>query len=231
MEPYKKLIILVLIIVGNIPTWGASKNTPPDDIMTIEALIDAHKKMKKAEDIAVLELSAIAETHDLTKKMATKYNQTRQMLNQRLADVGSYITLVSSLVSITQQMKNLTESYADFTETAYKNAKRQPYLMMVYTSANLQIADEIKHIIKSCGDFTLFQSNVLKATMEEKRQMLGFISAHIASAQMIINRASLTCRSVLTTGVKEYHVAELINSKTNKEIINKVITKWIQKAS
>ena len=230
MGTTKKIILLIFFIVSNIAAWGAGKNAPPDDVPTIEALIDAHKKMKKAEDLAVLELSAIAETQDLSQKVAAKYNLTRKMLNQRLADVGSVVTLASSLVNITLQLKNLTESYAEFTKTTYKNAKRQPFLLLVYTSANMQIANEIKHITKSCADFPLFQTNVLKATMAEKRQLLGFISAHINSVQRIINRVTLTCRSVLTTGVQEYHVKDIINSKTNQEIINKIIAKWKEKA-
>lgn len=231
MEPSKKLIVLAVLLICNIAVWGGGKNDFPDDFITIEALIDAHKKMKKAEDLAVVELTAITETQNLTQRMATKYNQTRSMLNERLADVGSYVSLISSIGSIALQLKNLTESYAEFTETAYKNAKRQPFLVLVYTNANLQIANEIKHITKCCADFALFQSNVLKATMAEKRQILGFIAAHIASTQRIINRVSLFCRSVLATGVQEYHVLDIVNSKTNQEIINKIIAKWKTNAS
>ena len=226
MGPRKKIIILAALILCHIAAWSGGKNSPPDDIATIEALIDAHKKMKEAEDLAVLELTAIKETHSVTQTMAKKYNQTRTMLNQRMADVGSYVTLLSSVVSITVQLKNLTESYKDFTETTYNNAKRQPFLLMVYTSANLQIAKEIKHITKCCVDYTAFQTNVLKATMNEKRQLLGFISANIAAVQRIINKATLTCRSMLATGIKEYHVREIIDSKTNQDIINKIIAKW-----
>lgn len=231
MGKSKKIIILALISFNAMSTMAAGKNSAPNDIPTIEALIDAHKKMKKAEDIAVVELSAITETHDLTSRLASRYNQTRTKLNQRLADVGSVVTLVSSLLSITQQLKNLTEDYAYFTETTYKNAQKHPYLILVYTNANAQLVSEIKHIIKSCADFSFFQTNVFKSTMEEKRQLLGFISMHIASAQRIISRATMICRSICLTGVKEYHVQDLINSKTNQELINKVINKWIQKAS
>ena len=205
-------------------------NVVPDDIATIEALIDAHKKMKKAEDIAVLELTAAAETQSVTQKMAAKYNDTRKMLNQRLADVGSILTLTSSITSIAIQLKDLTESYEEFTETTYKNAKRHPFLLAVYTSANLKIAEEIKRIAASCTDFVAFQTNILKSTMDEKRQLLGFISAHISSVQRIINSASLTCRSMLSTGIQEYHVYDLINSKTNQDIMNKIIGKWKGKA-
>ena len=212
--------------MANIMANAGGKNSPPDDILTIEALISAHKSMKKAEDIAVLELSAIAETQDITKKMAAKYNQTRRMLNQRLADVGSALTLFSSVASITMQLKDLTESYADFTERVYNNAKRQPFLLLTYTTANIQIANEIKHITKCCTDFVGFQTNVLKATMEEKRQILGFISAHISAVQRIINRTSIMCRSMLAIGVQEYHVYDIINSKANKDLMKKIIGKW-----
>lgn len=229
MESNSKLVVLLVLLVTSITAIAGGKNSPPDDILTIEALIDAHKKMKQAEDLAVLELTATAETQTLTEKIAGKYNETRKMLNQRLADVGSALTLASSLASVTLQLKNLTESYAEFTETAYKNAKRQPFLMVMYTSANLQIADEIKNIVKSCGDFALFQTNVLKSTMEEKRKILGFISALISSVQRIINKASMSCRSMLAVGVKEYHVQEIINSKTNKELMKKIVEKWKRK--
>lgn len=231
MGTYRKTIILALILIfGTGASQGASKNAPPDDILTIEALIDAHKKMKKAEDLAIIELTTTAGTQEITKKAAAKYNETRKMLNQRLADVGSVVTIASSLVSLTQQLKNLTESYVEFTETTYKNAKRKPFLMLVYTNANMQIANEIKHITKCCTDYALFQTNVLKSTMDEKRQLLNFLSAHIASTQRIINRATLTCRSALTTGVQMYHVDQIINSETNKEIMNKIISKWKQNA-
>lgn len=220
------MIVFALVLMVNMSVNAGGKNAPPDDVLTIELLIDAHKKMKKAEDIAVVELRAITETQDITKKMALKYNQTRKMLNQRLADVGSALTLLSSVASITMQLKDLTESYADFTERVYKNAKRQPFLLLTYTTANIQIANEIKHIAKSCAEFPLFQTNVYKATMEEKRQILGFISAHISSVQRIINRTSLLCRSMLAVGVQEYHLYDIIDSKTNKDIMNKIIGKW-----
>lgn len=230
MESNRKIILLVILLISNIPAWSGGKNDPPDDILTIEALITAHKKMKKAEDLAVLELSGIYETHVVTQTMAKKYNQTRMMLNQRLADVGSYITLLSSIASITIQLKDLTESYTEFTKTTYNNAKRQPFLLLVYTNANVKIANEIQHISKCCVDFAAFQSNILKATMNEKRQILGFISANIAAIQRIINSATLTCRSLLATGVQEYHVWEIINSKTNQDLISKIIGKWTQNA-
>ncbi len=231
MGKSKKLIILSLLLLSSLSAWCGGKNSLPDDIATIEALIDAHKRMKKAEDIAVLELNAITDTHIATQTMAKKYNQTRAILNQRLADVGSYITLASSIASITLQLKELTESYTDFTETTYNHAKKHPFLLLVYTNANVQIANEIKHIVKSCVDFVAYQSNILKATMNEKRQLLGFISTNIATVQRIINKATLTCRSLLATGVQEYHVWEIVNSKTNQEIINKIIAKWKTKAS
>lgn len=226
MGTSKEMMTIWMLIIGILPCWGASKNAPPDDIATIEALIDAHKKMMKAEELAVLELTTTAGTQEITTKWAAKYNKTRKMLNQRLADVGSYATLVSSLASIALQLKNLTESYAEFTETTYKKAKKQPFLLLVYTNTNIRIEKEIEHIVKCCGDYALFQSNVLKATMEEKRQILGFISTHIATVQRLINRANLTCRSVLATGVKEYHVMDIINSETNKELMEKIISKW-----
>lgn len=200
----------------------------PNDIPTIEALISAHKAMKKAEDIAILDLSSISATHKQTSGFANKYKEAKSMLNQRLADVNSAITLVSSIFSVTLKLKNLMEDYKDFTVITYKNAKRQPFLLLTYTNANKQIVDETKRIAAKCTQFALFQTNVLKATMEEKKQILEFISMNIASVQRIISQATWTCRSLLATGIKEYHVKDLIES--SEDIINKIIGLWKKKS-
>lgn len=231
MGKIKQMTIAIICLLMPAAVYAGGKNSPPPDVPTIEALIDAHKSMKKAEDIAVTELTAIYETQTLAKKAAAKYNETRKMLNQRMADVGSILTLTSTVATIALQLKDLTESYADFTEKAFANAKRHPFLLATYTNANLQIAWEITHITKSCGDFVLFQTNVFKSTMDEKRQILAFIQMHISSVQRIINRASMQCRSMMATGVQEYHVMDIVNSKTNQEIMNKVIGKWQRNAS
>lgn len=227
MEQYKKITAAVLAFVLAFQFCGAAV-VMPDDVGTIEALIDAHKSMKKAEDLAILDLTAISGTHKETKDFAKKYNEARSKLNQRLADVNSTITLVSSVFSVTLQLKNLIEDYKDFTVTTYNNAKRQPFLLLTYANANKQIAAEIKSISAKCMEYSLFQTNVLKATMEEKRQILGYISMNIASVQRIINRASLLCRSMLATGIQEYHVYDLVNS--NQDLMNKIISVWKQKS-
>lgn len=232
MEQTNRIGILVIILSFFwINAYPNGKNSLPRDPTTIEALIDAHKKMKEAEDLAIKELAATTVLHTETKSLADKYNEVKSFLNERMADAGSYVTLASDVANVLLKLESLYENYKYFTEITYSNAKRQPFLLLSYTSTNAELASEIKHIATKCAEYTGFQNNILKATMAEKRKLLYYISSHINSCDMIIRHANMICRSMLNTGLQEYHVRDLINSANNNKIMSKVIESWKKKSS
>lgn len=218
-----KYFLLFLLFVVPAKIWAQS------DIPTIEALIDAHKKMKKAEDLAVLELTTIAETQSLTQKTAKAYNRSRTLLNKRMSDANSYLTLASQLTNITLKMKTVIDNYSDFTGTTFNHVKGEPFLLAYYVKANLEITREIKHISQLIGSYAATGMNLLKATMHEKYKMLSLIESSIARINGILWRTNLVCRSIVKTGVREWHVEEI--SKASKTIANDLIALWKQKQS
>ena len=225
MAVSRKLIYFLLILFLMIPTEGKSQS----DIPTIEALIDAHKKMKKAEDLAVLELTAIAETQSLTQKATKAYNKTRIILNQRMSDANSYLLLASQLSNITLKMVSVINNYSDFTSTTFNNVKGEPFLMAYYVKANLEITKEIKHVSKLIGSYAATSMNLLKATMQEKYVMLTQIESSIARINRIIWQTNLTSKYIVKSGVREWHISEIIDD--SKKIANELISKWKQNNS
>lgn len=224
-------IILFVILVSLVSPCSIFAAVAPDDLPTIEALIDVHKRMRKAEDLAVLELTTIEETHSLTKKSTIDFNRTRTALNKRMSDVNSYLSLALQLTNITLKVKNLLENYVDFSETTYRHALSQPFTLAYYVNANVKIKKEVEHVSKMVAGFTAAGINLLKATMQEKYMVLGQIDTAVGRINRVISHANLVCRGMVRTGVKSYHIKEIINDKTNKEIADKLIGLWKQKQS
>lgn len=227
-QPCKIRIVLLLLASVFVSNMRIHAAIVPDDVLTIEALVDVHKRMKKAEDLAVLELTTIEETHSLTERATTAVNKTRTVLNKRLSDANSYISLALQLTNVTLKVKNLIENYADFTKYTYQHALSQPLTLAYYTNANIKIKREVELIGKMVAGFSAAGINLLKATMQEKYMVLGQIDNAVLKINMIINHANLVCRGMQKTGIRMYHVKELLSDKTNKEITDKLIALWIQ---
>ena len=228
MEPAYRIVAVIVLLVASLPLKAG---TVPNDLPTIEALIDAHKKMKKAEDLAVLELTAIEETHSLTEKVTTAFNKTRTALNKRMSDANSYIALASQVTGVALKLKNLVENYADFTTLTYEHAVNNPLVMVYYVNANAKIKNEVKHVEALVAGFTASGLNLLKATMQEKYAALAKIENAIARINRIIGHASLMCRSMVNGGVKIWHVKDLLNDKTTETIAEKLIALWNENQS
>lgn len=223
-ETIKKVLICILLSLSTATT--EANVVFPGDTPSIEALIDAHKKMAKAEDLAIVEIQFIQESHSITKKAVDAYNTTRTVLNKRLSDATSYIQLASQLTSVTLKLDYLIKNYKDFTTTTYQYAVKKPFVLMYYTRAHLKLKKEIKHITELVAMYTASGLNILKATMEEKFQMLSRIEMCITSMNNIIVNNDLICRTYIRNGLKIYHIQDMLGMLTMDLTTEKLIARW-----
>lgn len=226
MEQTHRLTAIVMLLVA---AFTMRAGTLPNDLPTIEALIDAHKKMKKAEDLAVLELTAIEETHSLTERVTTAFNKTRTVLNKRMADANSYISLAAQLTGVTLKLKDLIENYEDFTTRTYEHALDKPLVMAYYANVHLKLVREVNHVKTLVAGFTASGVNLLKATMREKFAVLGKIENAIFRINSMIWHANLMCRGMVNSGVKIWHIKDILNDKETAAIADKLIALWNEK--
>lgn len=228
MEQIRKLMLLTAYLYVSCVCVHAD-DALPNDIGTIEALIDAHKQMKKAEDLAVLQLGAIADEQIVTEKTTTAFSKTRTVLNKRMSDVNSYLSLAAQLLNVTNKVARTVDSYANFTEYSYKYALKNPLVMYCYTNANLQISKEIGHMQKLIAGYTASGLNLLKATMQEKYRVLSQIDYVVFRINQIISKANMVCRSMIDNGIKRWHVEDMIKNDLSKTISENLINLWNQK--
>ena len=225
MERFVKLMLLQIFLMS--ACFPAFANIVfPGDTPSIEALIDAHKKMAKAEDLAIVELELIKETQSITKKATDAYNKTRTVLNKRLSDATSYIQLVSQLTNVTLKLERLIENYKDFTTITFQYTVKKPYVLIYYTRANLLLKKEIKHLSEMVTMYAASGLNILKATMEEKFQILSKLEMSISAMNMIIDHNDLVCRTLVRNGLKIYHIQDMLGIMTKELSTQKLIARW-----
>jgi len=229
MEQINKIILT--IILSSFSLNAFSLDLVPDDILLTEALKSLHSTMADQEKKCRDQVTLIEGEQITTKSFATKYNNTRLMLNKKLEDIGSWVNLASRVMSITVQSKNLYDNFTDFTKMALDSAQKNPFVLIFYGNAVDQAKEEVDLLLKQVAYFVGYQSNVLKATMDEKNELLSKISYRINRTTAIINRGKRVCRSLLKGGVKEYHFREFLKNKNNTERVNRILDKWNRYAS
>ncbi len=203
---YHTIIICILAIAILYPSKVHAFDYPNDQ-PTIEALISLHKIIKKEEEKALEKVAASYGEQSLVTKGATKFNDVR------LASTGT-------------DLYRLIDTYAEFTKNTAKYAFKKPAVAWYYTEANFACAREIKNIKQMYVTLTASGLNVMRASMDEKLELVNTLHSYISNMLGIIDSANLWCSIVVMGGFHYDYIWDILNSDVKDEIAKKVIDKW-----
>lgn len=198
----------------------------PKDLPTFEALMALHKAVKKDEDQALARIATSFGEQSLVTKGAEKFNDVRSTLDTKLNNAHSYVVLAAAISSTASSLYLLTKEYKDFTANTYKYVSRKPFVAWYYTEANVAIAREIKHAQKLYVTVAASGINLMKASMDEKLNLVMTLKDSIENARRIIDNANLYCYLVTDCGWKPDYIWEILTSDVKDEIVTAVIGKW-----
>lgn len=198
----------------------------PDDQPTIEALISLHKLIKKEEEKALEKVTASYGEQSLVTKGATKFNDVRTTLNTKLNNVYSYVILGTALASTGTDLYKLINTYSEFTKNTAKYAFKKPAVMWYYTEANFACSREVKNIKTMYLTLTASGLNVMRASMDEKLELVNTLHSYISNMLGIIDQANLWCSIVAMGGFHYDYIWDILNSDVRDEIATQVIGKW-----
>lgn len=198
----------------------------PKDLPTIEALMEQHKTIKKAEDAAALQVATSLGEQTLIAKGAEKFNKVRTTLDTKLGNANSYVLLGSSLAYTGTSLYKLSEEYADFAKNTYRHALRKPMVAWYFTEANLAASREIKNLKNLYLALSASGINVMKASMDEKLNIVMQIRTSIDNIRAIIGDANLWCSMVVMGGFQYDYIWDILNSELTDEIASQIINKW-----
>ena len=221
-----KLIVSVLAVVVSLPSYGANVFDLPKDLPTAEALMALHKCIKKDEDQALARIATSFGEQSIVTKGARKFNDVRSALDSRLNNAYSYVILAGAVSSTASSLYRLTREYRNFTVNTFKHVQKKPFVAWYYTEANVAVSREIKHCYKLYASVAASGLNLMKASMDEKLELVLTLKRSIDNARYIIDNASLYCYLITDCGWKPDYIWEILTSEVRDEIVNKVIDKW-----
>lgn len=198
----------------------------PKDLPTFEALMALHKAVKKDEDQALACIATSFGEQSLVTKGAEKFNDVRSTLDTKLNNAHSYVVLAAAISSTAGSLYLLTKEYKDFTANTYRYVSKKPFVAWYYTEANVAIAREIKHAQKLYATVAASGINLMKASMDEKLNLVMTLKDSIENARRIIDNANLYCYLVTDCGWKPDYIWEILTSDVKDEIVSAVIGKW-----
>lgn len=205
----------------------ASAVVVPKDLPTIEALIALHKAVKKDEDQAMQRVAMSFGEQSFVTKGANKFNEVRTTLDTRLGNAHSYLVLagaISSTANSCTSWSGLQGFYREHVPVGFK----KPFVAWYYADANVAISREVKHCYKLYASVAASGINLMKASMDEKLNLVLTLKSTIDKARYIIDNANLYCYLVTNCGWKPDYIWEILNSTIKDEIADKVINKWNQ---
>ena len=198
----------------------------PKHLPTFEALMALHKAVKKDEDQALARIATSFGEQSLVTKGAEKFNDVRSTLDTRLNNAYSYVVLAAAISSTASSLYLLTKEYKDFTANTYKYVSKKPFVAWYYAEANVAIAREIKHAQKLYATVAASGINLMKASMDEKLNLVMSLKDTIENARRIIDNANLYCYLVTDCGWKPDYIWEILTSDVKDEIVSAVIGRW-----
>lgn len=222
---HRCLSILVLMVAVLLPAKSFAY-VLPKDLPTIEALIALHKAIKKDEDQALTRVATSFGEQSLITKGANKFNDVRTTLDTRLSNANSYLVLAGAISSTANSLYQLVRDYKNFTSHTFKYVSDKPFVAWYYTDANVAIAREIKHCYKLYATVAASGINLMKASMDEKLNLVLTLKTTIDKARAIIDNANLYCYLVTNCGWKPDYIWEILNSTVKEEIADRIINQW-----
>ncbi len=216
----------VIILIAMLLPFKSLAFDFPKDLPTFEALMALHKAVKKDEDQALARIATSFGEQSLVTKGAEKFNDVRSTLDTRLNNAYSYVVLAAAISSTSSSLYLLTKEYKDFTANTYKYVSKKPFVAWYYAEANVAIAREIKHAQKLYATVAASGINLMKASMDEKLNLVMSLKDTIENARRIIDNANLYCYLVTDCGWKPDYIWEILTSDVKNEIVSAVIGRW-----
>lgn len=220
-----KAIPLALSLALLLPST-ASAFSFPNDLPTMEALIALHKAVKKDEDQALQRVATSFGEQSLVTKGAGKFNDVRTTLDGKLSNAYSYIVLAGAISSTANSLYNLVKEYKDFTGNTLKHVSDKPFVAWYYADASLAVSREIEHCYSLYATVAASGINLMKASMDEKLNLVMALKSTIDKARHIIDNATLSCYLITDCGWSPDYIWEILDSDVKDGIARKVIEKW-----
>ena len=218
--------IIVIALVSIICPLTGQAGILPNDLPTIEALIDQHKECMSAEDESNRQLAANASIKAMVKDVAQKYDDVKSILDKKSNDALSYLALAAEMSRCVTNTVKLTKEYSEFTSFAAAHAGSKPMVAWYTLEANNKVYKELKNIRKQYLAVAATGTNFFRATNKERMNIIWTLNQSITNMRDVIQQAYMWCDLLVGGYVHEDHIWEILSSPVLEDIGKTVINSW-----
>lgn len=216
------MIVLAFVMPGSVK----AKEFMPDDLPTIEALIEFHKALKKAEESSMKKVSLSQKAQIETENISKKFNEVRTTLDSKIKNVYSYVILASAISTTAQSVYKAIDEYYDFSKFTADYVKKKPFTAYYFTNTNYQISKEVKRMKNTIGKFVAEGLNIMRAPLNDKVNMLMQLQSQVETIRGIIRDGRIFCELMVFGSWKPDYIWEILNSDVTDAIAKKIISEW-----
>lgn len=225
----KKIILILLLFLSTYNSWAGIVG--PDDLPTISALIELHKQMAKAEELSVHQVSASYLEQEVATENTTKFHEVRKTLNSKLNNAHQWIILAAAMSKTTLDVGNVTKEYIQFTKLMSNNLFRKPQIAWYFAETNYNVAKRISLLKNSITLLVASETNILKASLDERIEVINNIQEQIAVIRSLINQALFWSKCVSLGGFRYDYIWDILNSDVYDGIAKDIINNWTSNIS
>ncbi len=218
--------IIVIALVSIICPLTGLAGILPNNLPTIEALIDQHKECMSAEDESNRQLAANASIKAMVKDVAQKYDDVKSILDKKSNDALSYLALAAEMSRCVTNTVRLTNEYSEFTRFAADHLKGKPLVAWYAFEANYKVSKEIKNIRKLYLAVAASETQFFRATNKERMNIIWTLNQSITNMRDVIQQAYVWCDLLVGGYIHESHIWEIIDTSVLEEIGKSVIKDW-----
>lgn len=192
----------------------------------IEALISMHKTLYK-DAVTSSEFVAATISPNTTKKsLNEKWQETRAVLDKRLDDASTWVSLTSLLATTSLEVVNLAKELSEFITEGETLIKRNPLSAYYYYQAYDHISSEIIRMRNVVTTASLAQMGVFNGTLQQKANVLHSLNAAITTVRGIMKNTLFKCRWMLGDKIQFVHVRQILQDKELQGFAKSAISSW-----
>lgn len=223
----KRHIFLIIISIAFFKIQAIEFSLPQDQ-PTLEALIDSHKKMKKAEDRSLAQMTLATGEQEVITSESDKYSDVKTTIQTKMKTANAYLILATSIGRTLMNLENLIEEYKAFITETSKEVKNKPYLTNFYVTSHQNIKKEGDKLAKKINTFIAAGINLLRCSMDEKFKFIYQIDDSVNNMRSIITNSSNYIKYTDKSTLYKLSAKEMYSKELRENLCNQLLDQWNQ---
>ena len=190
MRSINRLVLLLIILAAGNEYLMAQ--IVPSDIVTIEAMIEAHKKKHKALKNRQEKESLNMGLSVSVKKITKDLNELKKLTSKRFELGYLYIGYIAETTEISLMLKEAISLSVEYTDFIISNTITSPLIIKYYLKSYDGIQNEIEGCIK-----LITLTNLIKSTHKQKYEILMQLKASLVIVNYMMRRTLFMCKGIV----------------------------------